>query len=634
MLIAFFWKWQIGLLMLILVIAFVAIFVVNVNGFLEEFNALASKLTEDVQAAEEDSLYRSPIAVLLYDQEYRVKWVNPSLQQIFGQQNLLGELLANLDEHIHDILDIPTDKRWHLIFFKDRYYRVLHNPEKQAFYLIDFTIEQDVIEKRKYDQLVFGYLYLDDYNEIIESMDDQQAARYESDLISELNNWTKARQIYIKRIDDERFILLFNLKTLKQLEDEKFIHINQIRESSDARNVPISISLGIAYPSSDEYSIDELAKQASLNLDLALGRGGDQVVVRAKDDKARFYGGKTNPSERRTSIRSKLVYQALLNSIEQADQVLISGHKIPDMDSMGAALGIHKIVTQMKKPARVVVNEAEFNNDIMHLVASPIVQKNWAQYFVTHEEAKEFMTDRTLVILVDHHRPSLSEAQDLLEGHDVVIIDHHRRSEEFPSQTVLTYIEPYASSTSELVTEFFSNERNTTNVLNKFEATALLAGIIVDTNNFTLRTGSRTFDAASYLKSRGADTTQIQRMLKEDLSFIKVRNDLIEQTEYLGKGKAVSVAPDDEIYDNIVAAQTADLMLSLTDVEASFVIYRRSDTSVGISARSLGTINVQTTMEKLGGGGHLSNAATQMSDVSVEEAYQALIDVLKEQEEI
>lgn len=634
MLIAFFWKWQIGLLMLILVIAFVAIFVVNVNGFLEEFNALASKLTEDVQAAEEDSLYRSPIAVLLYDQEYRVKWVNPSLQQIFGQQNLLGELLANLDEHIHDILDIPTDKRWHLIFFKDRYYRVLHNPEKQAFYLIDFTIEQDVIEKRKYDQLVFGYLYLDDYNEIIESMDDQQAARYESDLISELNNWTKARQIYIKRIDDERFILLFNLKTLKQLEDEKFIHINQIRESSDARNVPISISLGIAYPSSDEYSIDELAKQASLNLDLALGRGGDQVVVRAKDDKARFYGGKTNPSERRTSIRSKLVYQALLNSIEQADQVLISGHKIPDMDSMGAALGIHKIVTQMKKPARVVVNEAEFNNDIMHLVASPVVQKNWAQYFVAHEEAKEFMTDRTLVILVDHHRPSLSEAQDLLEGHDVVIIDHHRRSEEFPSQTVLTYIEPYASSTSELVTEFFSNERNTTNVLNKFEATALLAGIIVDTNNFTLRTGSRTFDAASYLKSRGADTTQIQRMLKEDLSFIKVRNDLIEQTEYLGKGKAVSVAPDDEIYDNIVAAQTADLMLSLTDVEASFVIYRRSDTSVGISARSLGTINVQTTMEKLGGGGHLSNAATQMSDVSVEEAYQALIDVLKEQEEI
>ena len=634
MLIAFVWKWQIGLLMFLLVVAFIIIFIVNISGFLEEFNALASKLTEDVQKSQEDALYRSPIAVLLYDHDYRVKWVNPSLQQIFGKQNLLGELLANLDENIHDILDVPTDKKWHMIFFKNRHYRVLHNTDRQAFYLIDFTLEQEVIEKRKYDKLVFGYLYLDDYNEIIESMDDQQAARYESDLISELNNWTKSRQIYIKRIDDERFIMLFNLKTLQQLEEEKFIHINQIRESSDARNVPISISLGVAYPLQDNYSIDELAKQASLNLDLALGRGGDQIVVRAKDDKARFYGGMTNPSERRTSIRSKLVYQALLNSIEQADQVLVSGHKIPDMDSMGSALGIHKIVSQMKKKARIIINDAEFNNDINHLVASPIVQKNRAHYFVTHEEAKEYMTERTLIILVDHHRPSLSEAQEFLEGHDVVIIDHHRRSEEFPSQTVLTYIEPYASSTSELVTEFFSNERNTGNVLNKFEATALLAGIIVDTNNFTLRTGSRTFDAASYLKSRGADTTQIQRMLKEDLSFIKVRNDLIEQTEYLGKGKAVSVAPDNEIYDNIVAAQTADLMLSLTDVEASFVIYRRSEDSVGISARSLGTINVQTTMERLGGGGHLSNAATQMNHITVEEAYKALINTLKEQEEI
>ena len=634
MLIAFVWKWQIGLLMFLLVVAFIIIFIVNISGFLEEFNALASKLTEDVQKSQEDALYRSPIAVLLYDHDYRVKWVNPSLQQIFGKQNLLGELLANLDENIHDILDVPTDKKWHMIFFKNRHYRVLHNTDRQAFYLIDFTLEQEVIEKRKYDKLVFGYLYLDDYNEIIESMDDQQAARYESDLISELNNWTKSRQIYIKRIDDERFIMLFNLKTLQQLEEEKFIHINQIRESSDARNVPISISLGVAYPLQDNYSIDELAKQASLNLDLALGRGGDQIVVRAKDDKARFYGGMTNPSERRTSIRSKLVYQALLNSIEQADQVLVSGHKIPDMDSMGSALGIHKIVSQMKKKARIIINEAEFNNDINHLVASPIVQKNRAHYFVAHEEAKEYMTERTLIILVDHHRPSLSEAQEFLEGHDVVIIDHHRRSEEFPSQTVLTYIEPYASSTSELVTEFFSNERNTGNVLNKFEATALLAGIIVDTNNFTLRTGSRTFDAASYLKSRGADTTQIQRMLKEDLSFIKVRNDLIEQTEYLGKGKAVSVAPDNEIYDNIVAAQTADLMLSLTDVEASFVIYRRSEDSVGISARSLGTINVQTTMERLGGGGHLSNAATQMNHITVEEAYKALINTLKEQEEI
>jgi len=231
------------------------------------------------------------------------------------------------------------------------------------------------------------------------------------------------------------------------------------------------------------------------------------------------------------------------------------------------------------------------------------------------------MSDETLMILVDHHRPSLSEAEELINGHDVVIIDHHRRGEEFPEQTVLTYIEPYASSTSELITEFFINMRNTNEALNKFEATALLAGVIVDTNNFSSRTGSRTFDVASYLKSRGADRVQIQRLLKEDLSNLIERNKLLEHTKFVKDGYAVIIGPNEEVFDNITASQTADVLLDVKDVEASFVIYRRSDSVVGISARSLGSINVQTIMERLGGGGHLSNAATQIEDKSTEEVY-------------
>ena len=286
------------------------------------------------------------------------------------------------------------------------------------------------------------------------------------------------------------------------------------------------------------------------------------------------------------------------------------------------------------KECRIIVNENEFNHDIVQLLETPEIKNEKHLMFVSLTEAEAMITDNTLIVMVDHHKPSLSEAESLIPNHDVVIIDHHRRSEEFPKQSVLTYIEPYASSTSELVTEFFMYMRSTMEALNKFEATAMLAGIIVDTNNFALRTGSRTFDAASYLKSRGADTAQIQRILKEDLDTVKRRNRLIEKLEYLTEGYAVAYGDDEEIYDNVTAAQAADQMLSLEGVEASFVIYRRSKDTIGISARSLGSINVQVIMEKLGGGGHLSNAASQLKDITVDDAFDLLknkLDLTKEE---
>ncbi len=634
MIAAFVLKWQVGLLLLLLLVAILIFCLFNMNNFFKDFNVVANRLNNLAKVAQEDSLYRSPIAVIIYDINHRVNWVNPALQHIFGTKDILGEPLQALGEKFSTILKLDSAVEWRTIELEKRYYKVMHQVDRRVIYLLDTTEEHGIRESKQFDQMVFGYLFLDDYDELVQSMDDHQAAKFDADLLNDLNAWTNQHHIYLKRLDEEKFLLLFNQLVLNGLEKEKFKTFEAIREKNYLKNIPISISIGVAYSQQDNYHINDLALQAQLNLDLALGRGGDQVVVRASEGKARFYGGKTNPTEKRTNIRSKLVYQALLNSIEQAEKVIVSGHKIPDMDAIGSAIGLYKIVKQYGKECRIIVNEKEFNHDIVQLLETPQIKNEKHLMFVSLTEAEAMITDNTLIVMVDHHKPSLSEAESLIPNHDVVIIDHHRRSEEFPKQSVLTYIEPYASSTSELVTEFFMYMRSTMEALNKFEATAMLAGIIVDTNNFALRTGSRTFDAASYLKSRGADTAQIQRILKEDLETVKRRNRLIEKLEYLTESYAVSYGEDDEIYDNVTAAQAADQMLSLEGVEASFVIYRRSKDTIGISARSLGSINVQVIMEKLGGGGHLSNAAAQLKDYTVADAFEFLknkLDLTKEE---
>lgn len=627
MIATFFISWPIALLQLFLLAAFCFIFLNNINHLIRIFNTLSPKLSTTIEEVQHDSLFRSPIAAIIYDDSLRIRWVNPAMQRIFGNTDILGESIVEVDSQFSKFLDIPSDRKWHEAKLKKKQYKVMHQKENKSFYLIDVTKEYKIIENRKYDRLVFGYLLLEEYDEIVQSMDDQQSTSFDADIVSELTNWAVSNDIFLKRLSDEKFILIFNQAVLEKLENDGFNYFDHFKEQPFLTNVPITISIGIASSQKNTYHIDDLAKQAQLNLDLALGRGGDQIVVKVDDQRARFYGGKTNPSEKRTNVRSKLVYQALANLIEQADQVFISGHKIPDLDSIGSAIGMLSIVRQFKRVGKIIINPEQLNQDIKQLLLYATNDLNLNKSLIDIQQAKNQLTEKTLIIMVDHHRPSLSEAEALLEDNRIVIIDHHRRGEDFPKQTELVYIEPYASSTAEIVTEFFINNRTNKN-LNKFEATALMAGIVVDTNNFSSRVGSKTFDVASYLKMCGADSNQINRILKEDFHYIVSRNALFAKTEYLGNGFAVSRGTNEEIIDNVTAAQTADMMLDVANVEASFVIYRRSANSIGISARSLGKVNVQTIMEELGGGGHLSNAATQIEDASIDDVYKLLKSVL------
>lgn len=631
---ALFLQWQVGLMMALLLMVVLVFLILYVDELQENIMEMANTLSRSVLAGQDDAFYQAPIGIVLYDSDQHVRWLNPLFNSLFKQSDLLGKALEKIHPVFSEILKLENESEWIVFEIDNRHYRVLHRSESRAIYLIDISEEIKIQKNKDFNKIAFGALFLDDYNEILDTLNDQQVAELDSVLMHEISGWAQEYGIYTKRIDEEKFILITNRLVLEKLEKDKFSFFDELRERNHDRNVPMSISIGFAYPDDDHYRVDLLEKQAQRNMELAMGRGGDQIVVQSPEGKARFYGGRTNPTEKRTNIRSRLVYQALSTQIQQVDQVLITGHKRPDTDSISSAIGMAKIVRDLGSTPKIVLDEAGLNKDIRQLLALPNPGYSWEELFVTEEEALDWLSNTGLIIMVDHHRPSLSEAEQIIQSrdNDIIIIDHHRRGEEFPDNVSLSYIEVYASSAAELITEFFMNTHTSQNALNKFEATALLSGIIVDTNNFAARTGSRTFDAASYLRSRGADMAVIRRILKEDLGQILKRSKLLESLETYGQCYAIVCGPDDAALDNVTAAQTADDMLTISGVEASFVIYRIDPDTVGISARSLGDINVQLIMERLNGGGHLSNAATQIPGVTIQEAHHQLIESIKIEE--
>jgi c-di-AMP phosphodiesterase-like protein len=417
------------------------------------------------------------------------------------------------------------------------------------------------------------------------------------------------------------------VQALQAVEADKFKILDTIREETSKQNYPLTLSVGIAY---GDANLAQLAVTSQSNLDLALGRGGDQVVVRAKGEQARFYGGKTNPMAKRTRVRARMIAQALQELFKQTDKVFVVGHSRPDMDAIGAALGIRRIAQMNGKDCYVVVDPDHLHSDVERLMGRVGQDPEIANAIVTPEAALSQVTDQSLLVMVDHSKPSITSAPALYErlAARTVIIDHHRRGEEFPENPMLVYIEPYASSTCELITEMFEYQPTNNGSINKLEATAMLAGITVDTKSFSLRTGTRTFDAASYLRSVGADGLLAQNLLKESVASYIQKNHLIDSVEMISENMALCTGEDDIPYDPVIAAQAADTLLSLSDIDASFVITRRPDGRVGISARSLGDINVQVIMEELGGGGHLSNAATQVEGHTVTEVKTMLLETI------
>jgi len=618
-------NWMIGVGGFVLLLVTLLLFIKMERMLVDELEKYISMISHRVKKVGEEALMEMPIGIMLFNDEYQIQWTNPFLASCFDEDSLVGRSLYDVAESVVPL--IKQEVETEVVTLHERKFKVIIKREERLLYFFDVT-EQIEIEKLYADERTsIGIIFLDNYDELTQGMDDQVKSNLNSQVTSLLNHWAQEYGIFIKRTSSEKFIAIMNEQTLLHLERSKFSILDQVREETSKQNIPLTLSVGIGTGTSP---LPELGALAQSSLDLALGRGGDQVAIKQPNGKVKFYGGKTNPMEKRTRVRARVISHALKELITESGQVIIMGHKYPDMDAIGAAIGILKVAQVNQKDGFIVLDPQHIDTGVKRLLEEIKKSPNLWERFITPDEALNLVGDDTLLVVVDTHKPSLVIEERLLNRvENVVVIDHHRRGEDFIEDPLLVYMEPYASSTAELVTELLEYQPKRFKI-DMLEATALLAGIIVDTKSFTLRTGSRTFDAASFLRSQGADTVLVQKFLKEDINQYVQRARFIEHAEIYKAGIAISRADEAETYDQVLIAQAADTLLSISGVVASFVISKRRDQLVGISARSLGDINVQVIMESLQGGGHLTNAATQLQNMTLDQAEELLKQAIDE----
>ena len=624
-----FWHMWIGIIVAVLFATVLLIGWQLEKRLYEETEKHIETLSYRMKRVGEEALLEMPIGILLVNEHWTIEWANPYMARELEFDSIIGENLFTLSEEFHTLVK-QEDNKEQTISLSGKKFKILYKPEEKLLYFFDIT-EQTELETLYYaDRSVIAVLFIDNYDELAQGMEDQTRSQLNSMVTSLVNNWGAGYGIYVKRISSDRFIAVLNESILLELEKTKFAILDDIRETTSKLNLALTLSIGVGAGSS---SLVELGHLAQSSLDLVLGRGGDQVAIKQPSGKVKFYGGKTNPAEKRTRVRARVISHALRDLIQDSDQVFVMGHQLPDMDAIGASVGVRKMAEMNQINGYVVINFDELDQSVTRLMQEVKNKPELFERFITPEDALSKLTDRTLLVVVDTHKPSMVIDEKLLNrAEKVVVIDHHRRGEEFISNTMLVYMEPYASSTSELVTELLEYQPKHDKI-SMLEATAMLAGIIVDTKSFTLRTGARTFEAASYLRTNGADTVLVQRLLKEDIATYIERSKIVQTVEFFREGIAIAHGEETKPYSQVLIAQTADILLTMKGVSASFVVAKKDNGDVGISARSMGEINVQVIMEKLGGGGHLTNAACQikngMIEIAIEQLKLAIIEIVE-----
>ena len=621
-----YFEWVLGLIMTFILVASFYYSLRTERLLLKEAEAYISTLSHRVKKVGEEALLEMPFGIVLYNEDYNIEWTNQYMN-IFGHEDdtNVGNSLNVLSEKLIPMIKENKKEIW--FDYEENKFQTIIKKEERLLYVFDRTEHSELQTLYYNEQTVLAIVFLDNYEEITQNMDDANKSQLNSQVTSTLNDWASQHGLYLKRTSQERFLAVGTKEILEVLEEAKFNILDQVRELNGEQKNPVTLSIGVGV---GDIALPALGELAQSSLDLALGRGGDQVAIKDEAGKVRFYGGKTNPMEKRTRVRSRVISHALRDLVKASDNVIIMGHKSPDMDSLGAAIGILNIAKSNGVEGHIVFDPDDVDTGVYRLVEAIKEEESVWQHLIEPESAEDMITNRSLVVVVDTHKPSMVASEAILNKAEYkVVIDHHRRGEDFVDNPTLVYMEPYASSTAELVTELLEYQPKGLK-LKMLEATALLAGIIVDTKSFTLRTGSRTFDAASYLRSKGADTVLVQQFMKEDIDLYVKRSKLIERAEIFRDTIAISAAEPGITYGPVLIAQAADTLLTMSGINASFVISEREDGRIGISARSLGDVNVQIIMEKMNGGGHLTNAATQIEDTTIEDAQSLLKDILDE----
>lgn len=581
-------------------------------------------LSGKVTLASNHAVKNMPIGIIVLNQNDQIEWMNQFLSER-TERNVISDPINEVYPNILKQLD----KAKEIELTQNGYtYRVKYSKNEGILYFLDITEEAEINKAYEDEQPIIATLFLDNYDEITQNMNDTQRSEINSMVTRVISRWAQEHNVYFKRYSSDQFVAYLNRRILREIEETNFDILSQLREKSVGYRAQLTLSIGVGEGSENLIDLGEMSQSG---LDLALGRGGDQVAIKSANGNVRFYGGKTDPMEKRTRVRARVISHALKDILLEGDKVIVMGHTRPDLDAIGAAIGVTRFAMMNNLESYIVLNDSDIDPTLRRVMDEIDQKPELKERFVTSDEAWDMMTSKTTLVIVDTHKPEMVIDKDILnKANRKVVIDHHRRGEDFIANPLLIYMEPYASSTAELVTELLEYQ-TTEQRLTRLESTVMYAGIIVDTRNFTLRTGSRTFDAASYLRAHGADTILTQHFLKDDIDTYIKRSELIRTVNLQDNGIAIAHGDEDQIYHPVTVAQAADELLSLDGVEASYVVAKREDDVIGISARSLGEFNVQLTMEALGGGGHLTNAATQMKDVTVEQAIEQLQKAIQEQ---
>lgn len=580
-----------------------------------------------MDSARSSNMLFTPLPMMVFDLATEdILWSSESFLQLTEQRE--GIFDAHLETvfpniSFHWLLEGKTEAP-ETVVWNHRTYRVfggVSHPEGgqsalATTYWMDVTDTEEMRRTLELTRPVVAILMVDNYEDLMKATPEGKRSAVRAMLEEKLSQWSAGSEGMMLRYDRDRYLFVFEEKSFSDFAAKRFDVLDAVREVVAGEGVAATLSIGVGR---DADSFEALFKNASVALEMALSRGGDQAVVKDKLN-FEFYGGRSKATEKRTKVKSRVMANALAELIDEAKQVYVMGHSYADMDALGAAAGVCAIARKRGKKCRIVIDTE--NNAAHPMLRRLQALPEYQGAFLSGDDAFLRVQPETLLVVVDTNRPGSVESEPLLDAcNRVAVIDHHRRGSSYIDKMALNYHEPYASSASELVTELLQYLIEPGDLL-KAESEALLAGIVLDTKNFTSRTGGRTFEAAAYLRRAGADTADVQRMFQSDLQSMISRYDIIRRAElYHGD---IAIAALDQECDRVIAAKAADEMLTLQGVRASFVLYRKDD-GIYISARSLGEINVQVLVETLGGGGNSTTAGGQCSGMTVAEAKATLL---------
>ena len=588
-------------------------------------------LTYNAESAKNNTLMNFPLPIVVFKMEdYQVVWGN----QIFF--NLFSNRKPSFEVKLTDMVPgfsckwLKEGKSQYpgLVQITDRKYQLHGNiirakndeHEHQGDYMgitywVDVTDFDNIKLEYENSRPVTAVILVDNYDELIKGLNDRAKAEIRGAIDDKLDQWCQGKNGLLRRYDRERYMFIFENRYLREITEKKFDLLEQIRTITNSAGIHATLSIGVG----KDGSMEENFSFANLAIEMALSRGGNQAVIKNRYN-FEFFGGRGMEIETRTKVKSRVMANALSELMKDSGQIFVMGHKLSDLDSIGGAAGVCCVARRQGKTARIVVDPVKNASHklIDHMKATP----EYAEAFISPDEAMLRADSRTLLVVVDTNRPEQVESKSLLESCTrVAIIDHHRRAASYIQNAALALHEPYASSVCELMSEILQELVDPTDIT-RTEAEAVLSGIMLDTKNFTIRTGERTFDAAAFLRRAGADTSEVKKLLQNDLEHTVAKYSILQNAKVYRDQIAIAVPETEQ--DRVVAAQAADELLNISGIEASVVAYPTKAGGVIVSARSIGEINVQLLLEKLGGGGNKSAAGAQIENMSIRDAVNSI----------